>query len=121
MQSTGHSSTQALSLTSMQGSAITYAIPWTFPVVGSSETPIYAPAWINACSTRQRYRGRHASQPARATGTRSDLARRRSNRKPPRVRDYYVYVVELSDEVGPRVRRDRPSVYVGQSVHPPEE
>src|SRR3954453_23259931 len=30
MQSTGHSSTHALSFTSMQGSAITYAIPGTF-------------------------------------------------------------------------------------------
>jgi len=35
-------------------------------------------------------------------------------------RSYYVYVIELSDEVGPRVRPDRPSVYVGQSVQPPD-
>src|SRR5215831_18449748 len=31
MQSTGHSSTQARSLTSMQGSAITNVMPWRYP------------------------------------------------------------------------------------------
>jgi predicted GIY-YIG superfamily endonuclease len=34
---------------------------------------------------------------------------------------YYVYVIELDDAVGDRVRADKPSVYVGQSAVPPEE
>jgi predicted GIY-YIG superfamily endonuclease len=34
---------------------------------------------------------------------------------------YYVYVIELDDAVGVRVRADKPSVYVGQSALPPEE
>jgi hypothetical protein len=47
------------------------------------------------------------------------MAGKRSTRKPVPRRDYYVYVIELSDQVGPRLP-DRPSVYVGQSVQPPE-
>jgi hypothetical protein len=35
-------------------------------------------------------------------------------------RQYYVYVIELADEAGPRTRPDRPVVYVGQSAVPPE-
>lgn len=34
---------------------------------------------------------------------------------------YYVYVIELSDEVGPRVEPSKPCVYVGQSAVTPEE
>jgi hypothetical protein len=34
---------------------------------------------------------------------------------------YYVYVIELDDAVGKRVRADKPAVYVGQSAVPPEE
>jgi hypothetical protein len=34
--------------------------------------------------------------------------------------EYTVYVINLSDEVGPRIRRHR-WVYVGQSLRPPEE
>lgn len=34
---------------------------------------------------------------------------------------YYVYVTELSDTAGQRIRPDRPVVYVGQSSRPPEE
>jgi hypothetical protein len=33
---------------------------------------------------------------------------------------YYVYVIELSDDAGPRVNASRPIVYVGQSVASPE-
>ncbi len=36
-------------------------------------------------------------------------------------RSYYVYVIELDDEAGPRIRPDRPVVYVGQSAVPPEQ
>jgi hypothetical protein len=36
-------------------------------------------------------------------------------------RRYYVYVVELDDAVGPRRNPGYPSVYVGQSVVPPNE
>jgi hypothetical protein len=36
-------------------------------------------------------------------------------------RRYYVYVVELDDAVGPRRNPGYPSVYVGQSVVPPDE
>jgi hypothetical protein len=36
-------------------------------------------------------------------------------------RRYYVYVVELDDAVGPRRNPRYPSVYVGQSVLPPQE
>ena len=34
---------------------------------------------------------------------------------------YYVYVIELDDAVGERVRVDKPAVYVGQSAVAPEE
>jgi len=34
---------------------------------------------------------------------------------------YYVYVIQLDDAVGERIDRRYPSVYVGQSVHPPRE
>src|SRR5215471_3659612 len=34
---------------------------------------------------------------------------------------YHVYVIELDDAVGERVRTDKPSVYVGQSALTPEE
>jgi hypothetical protein len=34
---------------------------------------------------------------------------------------YYVYVIELDDAVGERVRADKPAVYVGQSAVAPEE
>jgi len=34
---------------------------------------------------------------------------------------YYVYVIELDDAVGKRVRADKPAVYVGQSAVAPEE
>jgi hypothetical protein len=34
---------------------------------------------------------------------------------------YYVYVIELEDSVGPRFNAKFPNVYVGQSVHPPDE
>jgi len=36
-------------------------------------------------------------------------------------RQYYVYVVELDDAVGPRRNPRYPSVYVGQSAVPPKE
>ena len=42
--------------------------------------------------------------------------------RPRRVaRMYRVYVVELADAAGRRRRRERPNVYVGQSVVTPEE
>jgi hypothetical protein len=50
--------------------------------------------------------------------TGSYMATKSSARKAGSERSYYVYVVELSDDIGPRVRPDRPSVYVGQSVQP---
>ena len=34
---------------------------------------------------------------------------------------YFVYVIELDDAVGTRVRADKPAVYVGQSAVAPEE
>jgi hypothetical protein len=34
---------------------------------------------------------------------------------------YYVYVIELTDEAGPRLNPRRACVYVGQSVHTPDE
>lgn len=34
---------------------------------------------------------------------------------------YYVYVIELSDDVGPRCDSRKPCVYVGQSAVPPKE
>jgi hypothetical protein len=34
---------------------------------------------------------------------------------------YYVYVIQLDDAVGERDNPQYPSVYVGQSVHPPRE
>ena len=37
------------------------------------------------------------------------------------MREYYLYVVELSDDAGPRVNPDKPSVYVGQSYREPRE
>jgi predicted GIY-YIG superfamily endonuclease len=49
------------------------------------------------------------ASPSRAAGP--EAARRR----------YYVYVVELDDAVGPRRNPEYPSLYVGQSVVPPEE
>jgi hypothetical protein len=36
-------------------------------------------------------------------------------------REYYVYVIELDDGIGPRTNPKYPSVYVGQSVVPPDE
>ncbi len=33
---------------------------------------------------------------------------------------YYVYVIELSDAIGPRLDPEKPHVYVGQSAHPPD-
>ena len=33
---------------------------------------------------------------------------------------YHVYVIELSDDAGPRVNPQKPNVYVGQSVRTPE-
>lgn len=35
--------------------------------------------------------------------------------------EYYVYVIELDDAVGPRANSRYPPVYVGQSVVPPDE
>ncbi len=32
---------------------------------------------------------------------------------------YFVYVIELGDAIGPRVDPSKPIVYVGQSCHPP--
>jgi hypothetical protein len=37
------------------------------------------------------------------------------------VTDHYVYVILLSDDIGPRVNAELPSVYVGQSARPPKE
>ncbi len=34
---------------------------------------------------------------------------------------YYVYVIELSDDMGSRDNPDKPWVYVGESACPPEE
>lgn len=34
---------------------------------------------------------------------------------------YSVYVIELSDDIGPRQRPDKPCVYIGQTAHSPEE
>ncbi len=34
---------------------------------------------------------------------------------------YYVYVIELTDDAGPRPNPRRACVYVGQSVHIPDE
>jgi hypothetical protein len=41
-------------------------------------------------------------------------------RSAPEPARYYVYVIELDDEVGPRRDPRYPSVYVGQSAVPPE-
>jgi hypothetical protein len=40
-------------------------------------------------------------------------------RTPAPPRQYYVYVIELDDALGPRVDPRKPLVYVGQSVLPP--
>jgi GIY-YIG catalytic domain len=34
---------------------------------------------------------------------------------------FYVYVIKLADEAGPRIDPTKPCVYVGQSVRTPEE
>src|SRR5436190_3485 len=54
MQSTGHSSTHALSFTSIQGSAITYAIPGTFQSSGRPTPNLRASA--DACEETTRVR-----------------------------------------------------------------
>jgi predicted GIY-YIG superfamily endonuclease len=51
----------------------------------------------------------------------SSAARSRAARPGAARRRYYVYVVELDDAVGPRRDPRYPSLYVGQSVVPPEE
>ena len=38
-----------------------------------------------------------------------------------RTERYYVYVIQLDDAVGERNDPRYPSVYVGQSIHPPRE
>src|SRR5512134_4011762 len=80
MQSTGHSSTQALSFTSMQGSAIVYVIVFPFSTVRTVQTLVYARAGgpqLSSEAPRARGRGRAgypgsgARAPPPGPGTRS--------------------------------------------------
>lgn len=50
----------------------------------------------------------------------TDWTEMRASRRPDSL-TYHVYVIELSDEVGPRVTPGKPNVYVGQSAVTPQE